>query len=397
MQSFTFQEIEAIETPDKLHGARPPQDAQRVLPAEPGRAGRGHVPARGAGGGRRSQEAADRDRAVHPEGAHPQGAGGAAAQSRLLGQGPAVRRRVRHPLHARTPPPGWPPSAPARPTSSGWRARRRSRRSARPTPTRSCRRSTTRWRRSAWRWPRTGRPSTTCGSGGPCRMAIDRQKQVDTVFEGHGIIGWGVPYIYYQDTPPTAKDFGPWWQYKPAEAKKLLTEAGHGKGFETTLFYYEYFPQMTSAGPARPAGPQAESQHRRQDHQARLHDLLRTLRREQVGRDVVGLPVGPRHRGRRADLPVHALEVARRTSSASTTRSSTSSPPSCAGHPTAPSSARSPRRSSIASSTRCCGCGCRTTTGSCVFQPHMRNAAAPALRRTDGYGSPTIARIWLDK
>src|SRR5213594_2052224 len=60
-------------------------------------------------------------------------------------------------------------------------------------------------------------------------MAIDRQKQVDTVFEGHGIPGWGVPYIYYQD-----------------EAKKLMAEAGQGKGFEATLFYYEYFPQMSS-------------------------------------------------------------------------------------------------------------------------------------------------------
>src|SRR5213083_1811123 len=77
-------------------------------------------------------------------------------------------------------------------------------------------------------------------------MAIDRQKQVDTVFEGHGILGWGVPYIYYQDTPPTAKDLGPWWQYRPADAKKLLAEAGHPNGFETTLFYYEYFPQMSS-------------------------------------------------------------------------------------------------------------------------------------------------------
>src|SRR5467141_928092 len=35
-------------------------------------------------------------------------------------------------------------------------------------------------------------------------MANDRQKQVDTVYEGHGIPGWGVPYIYYQDTMPTA-------------------------------------------------------------------------------------------------------------------------------------------------------------------------------------------------
>ena len=77
-------------------------------------------------------------------------------------------------------------------------------------------------------------------------MAIDRQKQVDTIFEGHGIPGWGVPYIYYQDKMPTLAELGPWWQYRPAEAKKLLAEAGHPNGFETTLFYYEYFPQMTS-------------------------------------------------------------------------------------------------------------------------------------------------------
>ena len=28
-------------------------------------------------------------------------------------------------------------------------------------------------------------------------MAIDRQKQVDTIYEGHGILGWGVPYFYW--------------------------------------------------------------------------------------------------------------------------------------------------------------------------------------------------------
>jgi len=77
-------------------------------------------------------------------------------------------------------------------------------------------------------------------------MAIDRQKQVDTVYEGHGIIGWGLPYMYFQDELPTAADFGPYWQYRPEEAKKLLAEAGYPNGFETTLFYYEYFPQMTS-------------------------------------------------------------------------------------------------------------------------------------------------------
>jgi peptide/nickel transport system substrate-binding protein len=77
-------------------------------------------------------------------------------------------------------------------------------------------------------------------------MAIDRQRQVDTLYGGHGILGWGIPYFYFQDKMPTAAQLGPWWQYKPAEAKKLLAEAGHPNGFESTLFYYEYFPEMTS-------------------------------------------------------------------------------------------------------------------------------------------------------
>ena len=32
-----------------------------------------------------------------------------------------------------------------------------------------------------------------------------------------------------------------------------------------------------------------------------------------------------------------------------------------------------------------------------LYQPHLRNMSALALRRTDGYGSPTTARLWLDK
>jgi hypothetical protein len=35
--------------------------------------------------------------------------------------------------------------------------------------------------------------------------------------------------------------------------------------------------------------------------------------------------------------------------------------------------------------------------GFMVLQPHVRNAASGALRRTDGYGSSAIARVWLDK
>src|SRR5262249_61681766 len=90
---------------------------------------------------------------------------------------------------------------------------------------------------------------SSAGRGRRARaMPIARQEQVATVFEGHGIPGWGLPYIYYQDKAPTLKELGAWWQSRPDEAKKLMAEAGQGKGFETTLFYYEYFPQMTSPG-----------------------------------------------------------------------------------------------------------------------------------------------------
>ncbi len=68
-------------------------------------------------------------------------------------------------------------------------------------------------------------------------------------------------------------------------------------------------PADDLAGAAGPAGPQEEPEHQREDHQARLHELLRPVRRGQMGRDGLGLPVGPRGRARRADVHVHAFEV----------------------------------------------------------------------------------------
>ena len=154
----------------QVHGARPPQDAQRAVPAEPGGADHGDLRPRGPGGGRRPQEAHDRHRALHPEGAHPQGPGGARAESRLLRQGPPVRRRVRHPLHAgRGDPHGRVPHGAER-HSSGWRARREAETRPQDEPERRrCSSTTTRWRRSGWRWPRTSRPSTTCACGARSR------------------------------------------------------------------------------------------------------------------------------------------------------------------------------------------------------------------------------------
>ena len=77
VQAFTFQEIEGMETPDKhtvrVHLKTPnalfPQNLAEPVAVI--------FSARGPRGGRRPQEAPDRHRAVHAEGAHPQGPRGA--------------------------------------------------------------------------------------------------------------------------------------------------------------------------------------------------------------------------------------------------------------------------------------------------------------------------------
>ncbi len=227
-------------------------------------------------------------------------------------------------------------------------------------------------------------------------MAIDRQKQVDTVFEGHGIIGWGVPYIYYQDKPPTAAQLGPWWQYRPAEAKKLLAEAGHPNGFSTTLFYYEYFPQMTS-----------QVQLVQQDLKKNLNIDVKITKFDYTtyyGRYVEnkwdgmswgfqsGHAVGvdertyqylhsksPKNFFRVNDPVIDELCVKlRQTPDVGEQRAIT-------------------KRIVDREFEQALRLWMPYDNGFLNFQPSVRNGAAIALRRTDGYGSPAIARVWLDK
>jgi peptide/nickel transport system substrate-binding protein len=227
-------------------------------------------------------------------------------------------------------------------------------------------------------------------------MAIDRQKQVDTVYERHGFLGWGVPYIYYQDTPPTAAQLGPYWQYRPAEAKKLLAEAGHPNGFETTLFYYEYFPQMSS-----------QVQLVQQDLKKNLNINVKITKLDYTtyyGRYVEGKWDGMSWGFQSG----HAVGVDERTyqymHSKSTKNFFRVNDPVIDELTTKLRQTPDPA-------------GQRATTkkivdreldqvlrmwmpydnGFLIVQPHVRNGAALAIRRTDAYGSPTIARLWLDK
>ena len=226
--------------------------------------------------------------------------------------------------------------------------------------------------------------------------AIDRQKQVDTVFEGHGILGWGVPYLYYQDAPPTAKDLGPWWQYRPAEAKKLLAEAGHPNGFETTLFYYEYFPQMTS-----------QVQLVQQDLKKNLNINVKITKLDYTsyyGRYVEGKWDGMAWGFQSG----HAVGLDERTYMYMHSKS-TKNFFRVNDHVIDELTVKlrqSPERAEQRAIARrivdreydqALRLWMPYDTGFLLYQPYLRNMAAGVLRSTIGYGSPTIARLWLDK
>ena len=227
-------------------------------------------------------------------------------------------------------------------------------------------------------------------------MAIDRQKQVDTLFEGHGIRGWGVPYLYYQDQMPTAAELGPWWQYRPAEAKKLLAEAGHPNGFETTIFYYEYFPQMTS-----------QVQLVQQDLKRNLNINVRITKLDYTtyyGRYVEGKWDGMSWGFQSG----HAVGLDERTYQYMHSKSTTNF--FRVNDPVIDELTTKLRRTPDRAEQRVIAkkivdreydqvlrVWMPYDNGFLVFQPHVRNGAALAIRRTDAYGSPTIARLWLDK
>jgi peptide/nickel transport system substrate-binding protein len=227
-------------------------------------------------------------------------------------------------------------------------------------------------------------------------MAIDRQKQADTLFEGHGIIGWGVPYIYYTDKQPTLAQLGPWWQHRPAEAKKLLAEAGHPNGFETSLFYYEYFPQMTS-----------QVQLVQQDLKRNLNINVKITKLDYT--TYYGRFVESKWDGMAWGFQSgHAIGLDERTYHYMHSRSTKNF--FRVNDPVIDELTAKLRQTPQAADQRALTkrivdrefdqvlrMWMPYDNGFMVYQPHVRNGASIALRRTDGYGSSHIARVWMDK
>jgi peptide/nickel transport system substrate-binding protein len=227
-------------------------------------------------------------------------------------------------------------------------------------------------------------------------MAIDRQKQVDTVYEGHGILGWGIPYIYYQDKMPTAAQLGPWWQYKPAEAKKLLAEAGHAKGFETTLFYYEYFPQMTS-----------QVQLVQQDLKRNLNIDVKISKLDYTtyfGRYTEGKWDGMAW-GFKTGYAVSLDEQTYQYMHSKSTKNYFRFADSVIDE-LVTKLRQTPERGEQRALTKkifdrefdqVLRMWMPYDNGFLIWQPHLRNIGALAMRRNDGYGASTFARMWIDK
>ncbi len=227
-------------------------------------------------------------------------------------------------------------------------------------------------------------------------MAIDRQRMVDTVFEGHGLLTAGVPWIYYQDAKPTAKDLGPWFQYRPAEAKKLLGEAGHPNGFETTLFYYEYWPQMSS-----------QVQLVQQELKKNLNVNMKISKLDYTtyyGRYVEGKWDGMAWGFQSG----HAVGLDERTYVYMHSKSSKNF--FRVNDPVIDELTVKLRQTPERAEQRATAkkivdreydqvlrMWMPFGSNFIVFQPHLRNVASGVLRATHGYGSPTIARLWLDR
>ncbi|HTE85128.1 MAG TPA: ABC transporter substrate-binding protein, partial [Dehalococcoidia bacterium] len=77
-------------------------------------------------------------------------------------------------------------------------------------------------------------------------MAIDRAAVLKSTLGGHGSLSYATPWFYWTDKEPTQDQLGPYFQYNPAEAKKLMEAAGYKDGFKDTLIYWHYEASVDS-------------------------------------------------------------------------------------------------------------------------------------------------------
>jgi len=152
-------------------------------------------------------------------------------------------------------------------------------------------------------------------------MAIDRQRMVDTVFEGHGLLAAASPGFYYQDA-------------SRREGSRPLVPVPTGRGQSCSrrrpperlrdhaVLLRVLAPDVLQV-PARQQELKKNLNVNMKISKPRLHDLLRRYVEGKWDGMELGFQSATRW-PRRAAYVVHALEVLERTSTASMTPSSTS-------------------------------------------------------------------------
>jgi peptide/nickel transport system substrate-binding protein len=77
-------------------------------------------------------------------------------------------------------------------------------------------------------------------------LAIDRKGIIDSVYEGGGTINPPVPAALKDWSVPMDQlgEGGRWYKCDPAQAKKLMAEAGHANGFSATMEFTTYGSQI---------------------------------------------------------------------------------------------------------------------------------------------------------
>src|SRR6267142_509689 len=193
-------------------------------------------------------------------------------------------------------------------------------------------------------------------------MAIDRQKQVDTLYGGHGLLG----------------------------------EAGHPNGFETTLFYYEYFPEMTS------------------QVQLVQQDLKRILNIEIKISKLDYTTFFGRYADGKWDGMAWGFKTGYATGLDEQTyqymHSKSTKNYWCFSDPVIDELVTKLRKTPDRGEQRALTkkvlerehdqvlrMWMPYDAGFLSWQPYLRNTGSLALRRNDGYGASTLARLWIDK
>src|SRR6266567_4664511 len=186
-------------------------------------------------------------------------------------------------------------------------------------------------------------------------MAIDRQKQVDTVYEGHGIPGWGVPYIYYEYFPQMTSQV----QLVQQDLKRNLNINVKITKMDYTTYYGRYVESKWEGMSWGFQSGHAVGLDERTYHYLHSKSTKNFFRVNDPTIDELVSKL--RQTPDRAEQRVVTKKIVDREFD------------------------------------QVLRMWMPYDNGFLAFQPSVRNMAAAALRRTDGYGSPAIARVWLDK